>query len=281
MKLSDDRLLVMLAPNGARRTRADHPALPITPAELAESADRAVTAGAAAIHLHVRDRDGRHTLDPGRYREAIAAIRERVGPDPLVQVTSESDGRFSPEEQMAMVRTLVPEAVSLAVRELLPDDDRRTLARAHTFLSWIDEAGILPQFILYSPHDVERFRALWQDGVIARRRAFVLLVLGRGAALVQLPAMLAALQPDHPERAVDWMVCGFEALELPAAASAIALGGHVRVGFENNLHLADGRRAPDNAALVKRLRPLWRALRRPPITPRELRRRLVLQPDET
>ncbi len=276
--LPSDRLLVMVAPNGARRTKADHPALPIEPSELAQAAADAVAAGAAAIHLHVRDEDGRHTLDPGRYHEAIAAIRERVGPDPLIQVTSESVGRYGPTEQMAMVRAVEPRAVSLAVREIVPDDAPETLRAARDFFVWLEEAGIWPQFILYTPEDVARLRTLQHIAVLRMTRTFVLLVLGRGTTLDRLSVMLATLDPDHPERPVDWMVCGFGPLELPVAGAAIALGGHVRVGFENNLRLVDGRPAPDNAALVGRLRPLWETLGRPPLTPAELRRLLAAHP---
>ncbi|RMF17261.1 MAG: 3-keto-5-aminohexanoate cleavage protein [Alphaproteobacteria bacterium] len=281
MMIPADRLLVMVAPNGARRQKDDHPALPITPVELAETALAARQAGAAAIHLHVRDRNGGHTLDVARYRDAMAAIRERAGRDLMIQVTSEAVGQYMPEEQMAMVRMLMPEAVSLAVRELLPDDDPLTHEHAREFFSWLATTGILAQFILYSPRDVKRFRSLQRAGVIANGPAFVLLVLGRGASLGELPVMLAALEPGDPDRPVDWMVCGFGPLELPAAAAAIALGGHVRIGFENNLHLADGRLAPDNAALVRQLRPLWETLRRPPLTPCELRRLIPVQPDGT
>lgn len=279
MMLPAERLLVMVAPNGARRQKNDHPALPITPAELAETAVAARQAGAAAIHLHVRDREGGHTLDVARYRDAMAAIRERAGHDLLIQVTSEAVGRYMPEEQMAMVRMLMPEAVSLAVRELLPDDNPRTHEHAREFFSWLATTGILAQFILYSLRDVKRFRSLQRAGVIGNGPAFVLLVLGRGASLGDLPMMLTALEPGDPDRPVDWMVCGFGRLELPATAAAIALGGHVRIGFENNLHLADGRLAPDNAALVRQLRPLWETLRRAPLAPSELRRLIPAQPE--
>ncbi len=269
--LPDDRLLVMVAPNGARRSKADHPHLPITPDELAEAAAQAVAAGAAAIHLHVRDEEGRHSLDPERYRMAVSAIRARVGRDPVIQISTESVGLYEPEEQMELVRSLWPEAVSLAIRELVPDDTPAAERRARVFFWELAEAGVWTQFILYDRQDILRFHALRERGVIAADRPFVLLVLGRGATLADLPAMLHALSGPHARKAVDWMVCGFDRLELPAAATAIALGGHVRVGFENNLRLADGRQAPDNAALVRQLEPLWRALGRRPLAPSALR----------
>ncbi len=267
----DDGVLLMVAPNGARRGKTDHPALPITPEELAEAAAQAVAAGAAAIHLHVRDDDGRHSLDPDRYEAAIAAIRARVGGDPVVQISTESAGLHGPEDQIGLVRALWPEAASVAIRELLPDDSPATERRARVFFWELAEAGVWTQFILYDRRDILRFQALRKRGVIAVSRPFVLLVLGRGASMAQLPEMLTTLNPADPARPVDWMVCGFDRMELPAAAVALALGGHVRVGFENNLHLADGRLAPGNAALLEQLTPLWRSLGRRPLAPSVLR----------
>src|SRR5262245_8845842 len=112
-------VMIMVAPNGARRTKTDHPALPLTPTELAEEARACTAAGATAIHLHVRDREGRHTLDASRYREATAAIREATGPDFVIQITTESVGRFSARDQMSCVRALRPQSASIALREIL------------------------------------------------------------------------------------------------------------------------------------------------------------------
>ncbi|HSK39616.1 MAG TPA: 3-keto-5-aminohexanoate cleavage protein, partial [Arenibaculum sp.] len=112
---------IMVAPNGARRTRADHPALPMTAGELAAAAAACLDAGASMMHVHVRDRAGRHVLDAGLYRDAFAAIRAEVGDRLVLQATTEAVGRYAPAEQMALVEDLRPEAVSMAVRELIPD----------------------------------------------------------------------------------------------------------------------------------------------------------------
>ena len=91
-------LVLAVAPNGARKTQADHPAIPISPAELAATAAAAQAAGAAMIHLHVRDADQKHSLDVGAYREATAAVREKVanasGFDASVKFDFEDDGRI-------------------------------------------------------------------------------------------------------------------------------------------------------------------------------------------
>jgi 3-keto-5-aminohexanoate cleavage enzyme len=127
-------VLIMVAPNGARRGRADHPAIPLTPAELARDVAACAAAGAAAVHLHVRDAARAHSLDPGLYREAVAAVRA-ASPDTVIQVTTEAVGRYTPAEQMATVRALRPEAVSLALRELIPDAAAEAPAR--DFLAWM------------------------------------------------------------------------------------------------------------------------------------------------
>src|SRR5690349_21553775 len=114
-------LTIMVAPNGARKGRADHPNLPITPDELANEAFACQQAGAGAIHLHVRDDQEKHTLDAARYRAATDAVMKRVGPEMVVQITTEAVGMFSSQQQIDVVRAAHPEAVSIAPKELVPD----------------------------------------------------------------------------------------------------------------------------------------------------------------
>ncbi len=245
-------LAIMVAPNGARRTQHDHPALPLTPAELASTAAGCLDAGACAIHLHVRDRQQRHSLDPDSYRAAIAAIRQAVGRRLLIQATSEAVGLFSPDDQMRMVRELRPEAVSLALRELLPDSGHEPeFAR---FLEWLARERILPQFILYSDGEVSQLRRLYQRGLIPFEHPWQLFVLGRySSGQVSQPAdLLPFLQQAEPRW--PWSVCAFGPREHACALAAAALGGQVRVGFENNMRLADGGVAPDNGALVAQVK---------------------------
>jgi len=246
-------LIVAVAPTGAYRSKADHPALPETAAEIAATAAACREQGAAMIHLHVRDREGRHTVDADAYRRATDAIRGAVGDDLIIQVTSESGGRFGPDAQMAMVRELRPEAVSLAVRELVPDATREAAAAA--FLAWLERERILPQFILYTVEDVARYRDLRARGVVPGGGFFTLFVLGRyGVAEHSSPRDLMPFVAAWSDDPAPWAACAFGRRECACAMTAAALGGHVRVGFENNLLLSDGRPAPDNAALVAQAR---------------------------
>lgn len=254
-------MVLAVAPNGARKTREDHPALPITPEEIARTAAACTEAGAAMIHLHVRDRDGRHSLDPSGYRDAMAAVRREVGNRLLIQVTSEAVGRYQPPEQMAMVRELKPEAVSLAVREIVPDQAHEPAAAE--FLAWMLGEGVMVQYILYSEADLARFDDLIRRGVVPGDRHSVLFVLGRyskdqTSSPTDLLPYLAANRKDHV-----WSLCAFGPRETACAVAAAALGGHARVGFENNFYLPDGSLAPDNAASVAAAAAGARAIGRP------------------
>lgn len=245
-------VLLAVAPTGARRHPADHPAVPVTPAELAATAAACADAGASLFHLHVRDADGRHVLDAGAYREATDAIRRAVGERMIVQATTEAAGRYDRYAQMALVRDLRPEAVSLALRELIPDPASER--EAADFLAWVERERIAVQWILDIAADVRRLDALIRRGIVTPSAPFRLFVLGRHAAdgigrPVDLLAFLAADRSPAP----PWAVCAFGRDEAACGAVAAALGGHARVGFENNVLLADGRVAINNTALVEQM----------------------------
>lgn len=244
-------IIIAVAPNGARKQKTDHPALPLTSVELAQTAVACRDAGASMIHLHVRDAQGNHSLDVEAYREATSAVRRAVGSEMIIQVTTEAVGIYTVDQQMQVVRELKPEAVSLAIREVCAgaEDERR----AAEFFAWLWRESISPQFILYSVEDVLRFEALRRRGVIPGDLVSVLYVLGRysgtgASSAAELLPMLSATESQ-----VVWSVCAFGATEASCMLAAAEQGGHARVGFENNLQLANGEVAIDNAALVSAL----------------------------
>lgn len=243
---------IAVAPNGAYKTKADHPNLPIGPAELARAAAECVEAGAAMMHVHVRDPAGGHLLEAQAYRDVFGAIRQAVGDRLVLQATSEAVGRYGRQEQMRLVEELKPEAVSLAVRELIPDPGAE--ADAARFLAWARREGIAAQLILYDAPDLARFRDLVARGVIPGNRHSILFVLGRySAGQRSAPADLLPFLARPMDGAVDWAVCAFGPDEGACGLAAILMGGNARVGFENNLLLADGGLAPSNAASVAQL----------------------------
>ncbi len=245
----DGKVILAVAPTGARRGKSDHPALPVTAEELAAEAPLWRDAGASVVHLHVRDRSGAHTLSPAAYGDAIEKLRHAVGNDLVIQITTEAAGRFAPHEQMETVRAIRPEAASVALRELAPGDEDR--ARFADFVAWMTDEGIAPQIILYDRNETDRLLQWSRDGVIDPAAISVLYVLGRYTTNqisnpVDLLGFLGVEEP--PFR--DWMICAFGPNELRCAALAALLGGHVRIGFENNFCLPGGKLAARNADLV-------------------------------
>lgn len=243
------RVAIAVAPNGGRRTKADHPAIPLTPGELARTAAECLEAGAAMIHVHVRRSDGRHLLDAGAYRQATEAIRAEVGDRLVIQITTEALGIYTPAEQIAVLKAVRPEAASLALRELVPNETAE--AAFAEVLAWMKREDVSPQIILYDPAEAVRLAALARRGLVPWPDIPVLYVLGRYTVTQtsQPSDLMPFLAPDVP-RFAHWSACAFGRHEAACVTAAALLGGHVRVGFENNLQMPDGNPAPANASLV-------------------------------
>lgn len=269
MGFFDTPLLITVAPNGAYKQPQDHPALPVTPDGLAQTAKACRDTGAAMLHLHIRDAQGRHSLDVAGYQEALRVVRAAVGPDMILQVTSEAAKVYQAPQQLAMVQELVPEALSVGLREIdRPEVGEAGLAR---FFAWLIEHRVMTQVILYDEQDLRRWQALRQQGVVPDGRWFLLFVLGRYTAGQRSTPqdLLPFVQAHHTGE--PWAMCAFGAGEHACAATAAALGGHVRVGFENNLLLKTGEVARDNAQLVQQVVDVAAALGRPVATAQQAR----------
>lgn len=252
MSYGETPFLIASAPNGARKTKADLPNIPITPEEVARTALECKQAGAAMMHLHVRDKNQKHSLDVGLYREMLAEVRSTVGEDMLLQVTTEAVGIYSAQDQMKVICELVPEAVSVAIRELAPEG--ADLAELKSFFAFMRETGICPQFILYALEDVQRFNRLVEEGVIPGSKFPVLFVLGRySTGQVSDPAELLPFIGSSPYIS-EWMLCAFGAFENACILTGAGLGGHARIGFENNHLGVDGCPAANNAELIAQAR---------------------------
>ena len=253
-------LLITVAPNGAYKQRPDHPALPLTTTELGQTAKQCLDAGAAMIHMHIRDAEGRHSLDVQGYRDAQQAVKAAVGDELIIQVTSEAARVYKAPEQIAMVTTLKPEAVSVGLREV--DQPEIGEAGLSQFFGWLAKERVMTQVIVYDVADLQRWQALRAQGVIPDAPWSLLFVLGRysvgqtSEAKDLLPFVMAHTGNE------PWSMCAFGAGEHACATTAAALGGHVRVGFENNLLLNNGQVAPDNAALVRQIADSARVLGR-------------------
>lgn len=242
--------ILMAAPNGARKTHADHANVPVSVEETVAEAARCHAAGASILHAHVRGDADEHVLDAGRYRELIAEMAARV-PDMLVQVTSEAVGRYTPEQQAEVVRAVNPRMASMGLREITGQFTHTDIARE--FFAWCDDHAVHVQHILFSADDLKHFFAYRDQGIVPETQRCLMLVLGRYSADQEsTPADLDAfLQYDLAE--FDWFTCAFGKREQDCALHAIESGGHARVGFENNLFLPNGETADSSAELVASL----------------------------
>lgn len=255
MNANDELMPVSLivSPTGGRRTKEDHPNIPLKINEITQEVAACADAGATMVHLHVRRPDGRHLLDMSAYLDAISAIEKAVGDRVLIQITTESLGLYSPAEQEAVLRAVRPPAASLALREFLktPADEPAFI----DLLSWMAREKIVPQIILYDPEEARTLADLRERGVLPWADVPVLLALGRyRAGQTSAPSdLLPFLASDMP-RFAHWSVCAFGRRETAVVAGAALMGGHARVGFENNLFLTDGRMADGNDALVRSAR---------------------------
>jgi 3-keto-5-aminohexanoate cleavage enzyme len=258
-------LTIMVAPNGARKGPADHPNLPITVEAIAQEALACFSAGAQAVHMHVRDKEGRHTLDSSRYLAATGAVRRLAGPEVIVQITTEAVGMFKPHEQIAAVRAVQPEAVSIAMKELIPDPSVE--AAAADLYRWAYEQRIAVQHIVYAVDEFDRLLDLMMRGIVPGQRHSVIFPLGRYAAdqesdPAELVPFVAKIQANGGTDRFDWWACAFGVSETTSLVAAAALGGHCRVGFENSFFNADGSRANSNAERVDDLTAALKGVRR-------------------
>jgi uncharacterized protein (DUF849 family) len=240
---------LMVAPNGGRRTRRDHAGLPLTIAETVEAARTSFAAGANALHAHVRDKTGAHSLDPGAYQELIAAMAAEV-PDMPVQITTEAIGMFTADQQRQTVLEVNPEGASVAIREMWPAGE--TGGAARKFYRDCADRGIAIQHIAHAPEDFVRILDLAAAGDLPGPLQ-VIFVLGSYTS--HAPARPEDLMPYLEARTgrgidVDWAVCAFGPGETQCLLEAHRQSGKMRIGLENNFVNADGSMAETNAERV-------------------------------
>lgn len=237
----------MVAPSGSRHRKADHPALSITTPEILKTARSCHAAGADALHLHIRDETGGHSLDAGRYRETLDALAH-AAPDMRVQVSTEAAGVYDVPAQLACLTKLRPEQASISVREIARAPDL-----ADRVYGGCAETGTEIQHILFDAGDIAILREWRARGIVRPDQSDVLFVLGQyGAGQLSSPAALGPFLSGTPENR-HWMVCAFGRSEHRCLLAAARLGGTLRVGFENSLQRRDGTIWQHNADSVSAL----------------------------
>jgi 3-keto-5-aminohexanoate cleavage enzyme len=272
-----DKLIITAAVTGSRPTREMNPAVPYTPAEIAQAAVDCWQAGAAIAHIHVRDPE---TGSPDFRIELFQEVMHRVRAECDVMLNLTTSGLFLSgpgliEKRLKPV-TLRPEICSLDIGSLNfrdrvfenpPDWGRAAAERMR-------QHGVKPEIEVFDVGHIRQARSLIEEGLIDPPPLFQLCMgvkWGIEATAENLLFLKSKLPPD-----TRWSVLGVGGAQLPMAALAIVLGGNVRVGFEDNLYLRPGVLAESNAQLVERVVDLARLLEREPATTGEARQLLGL-----
>jgi len=240
-------LVVAVAPNGARCSKKDHPNVPLSPSELAKTAADCLEAGARMIHLHVRDDQQHHTLSPQHYLPAISAVKDAIGDEMLIQVTSEAADTYNAEQQMSQMSELLPDFISIGLREFITDE--LSIEPFRLFIEKLSQNNTLIQYILYDENDYQCYLNLIDSNTIPNANHSLLFVLGRYTAKPPTIDIVNQYQ-DILQTNRNWMVCTFGKNGQQILKQAAHLNCNIRVGFENGFHLPNGKVAQTNAELV-------------------------------
>lgn len=270
--MSADGIVITAAIVGAEVTRAQNPHVPYSAEEIASEAKRCADAGASIIHLHVRDAEGRPSQAEALFRAAIEAIRARC--DVVIQVSTGGAVGMALEERLGGL-LCAPEMATLNCGSVNFGDDVfvNTLPDMRQVAQRLTALRIVPELELYEVGHLDNARMLAREGLLTPPHflQFVLGVPGAiGAREQVLRFFISELTPtDH------WGVAAVGRHQFPMAELATKLGGHVRVGLEDNLYLERGVLAEGSAPLVERAVSIARSHGREPVRAREVRARLA------
>jgi len=263
------KVMIACAVTGSADTPGKNPAVPVTPAQIAASAIDAAKAGAAIVHIHVRDpKTTRPSMDKAHYAEVVDRIRSS-GTEVLINLTTGPGARFQPDADDPMKAgpgtNLKPAATRVQhVIELKPDIcslDMGSMNRPdHVFVNTqatlqamavaIRDAGVLPELEVFETGHLLLAKRMIETGHIKPPGMFQI-CLGISWAQPATPEAMTYMRNLLPQGA-QWFAFGISLHQFPMAAQAVLLGGHIRVGLEDNIYLGRGQLAPSNAALVER-----------------------------
>jgi len=268
-----DKLIITVAPVGAETTRRDNPNLPLTPEEIAQDVVRCVEKGASIVHLHVRDTAGNATQSREVFQEAIALIKKNC--NAIIQVSTGGAAWMTPEERLQPV-TLRPEMATLTTGTVNFGDDvfANPSQVIERFAREIVAHGVKPEIEVFDVGMIANGLKLVKQGILQLPLHFDF-VMGVPGGIPGEPRHLLHLVESLPA-GCTWTVAGIGRCELPLAVQAILLGGHVRVGFEDNVYYSKGVLAASNAQLVERIARIAAELGRAVASPDEARRILGL-----
>jgi len=270
-----EKLIITAAVVGAEVTREQTPYVPLTPAEIANAAYECYQAGASIVHIHVRDKDGNATQDVGVFAETIKLIKEKC--DIIVQISTGGAVTAKIEERIAPIG-LKPEMATLSTGTVNfgPDIFLNTQEYMEKIARAIQENGVKPEIEVFDVGMIQNALNLVKKGLVSEPLHFDF-VMGVPGAIPGTAKNLIHLVDSIPANAT-WTVAGIGRAELPLAVMAIVMGGHVRVGFEDNIYYSKGVLAKSNAELVERVVRIAKECGREIATPVEAREILSLVP---
>lgn len=277
--LVDKPVIISCAITGSITTRDKYPQLPVTPKQIVDSAVEAAEAGAAIVHIHVREDDGTPSPRPELYEEVFNGIRQRC--DALIcATTATGGGRFSEEERLAAL-SCDPDLASFDAGSMNfgPQVFENSPEFLRKLATAISTRGILAEIECFDLGMIANALRLGSDGLLPGGRGtrwwfqFCLGVKGGAPFGSQvIAAMRSQLPPDS-----EWSVLGVGKDQLPAALVALCEGGHVRTGVEDNVYFRKGVLASSNAQLVRRVADIATELDRPIASPADARSLLGLE----
>ncbi|MFI0450809.1 3-keto-5-aminohexanoate cleavage protein [Actinomadura sp. 6N118] len=269
--------LITVAPTGAESAKAEVPALPVTLDELVQTAKNCEAAGAAVIHVHIRDDAARPTLDLVRLRDTVQALREATG---LIVQLSTGGAVTDPYEDRLRVLEAGPDGCSLTCGTVNFGDD--VFMNPWPFMVELyrrtQELEIVPEFELFDLGQVAALhRLLDKHGPPYGGHVHCDLVMGVPGGMPGDTRTLVAAVDALPEGAT-WSATGVGRTSLPVMYAALSAGGHLRVGMEDTLTYARGEAVASNAQLVERAAAIARFAQRPPMDTAEAREFLGVRP---
>lgn len=258
--MANNPLIITCAIVGAEMSRQDTPYLPLSPDELAEAAAEAVEAGASIIHLHVRDEAGRPSQRVDIFEEVTGKIKERC--DCIIQYST-GGAVGTPLEDRSAPLELSPDMASLSMGTMNFGEDvfENSGNTIRTLAGIMKEKGIVPELEIFDLGMMETMFRHIKKGYLPEKFhiQFVLGVPGGMSGEVRNLVTLV----ERLNEGQSWSVAGIGRYELPLAFHAIAMGGHVRVGLEDNIYYRRGELARSNAQLVERIERIAAELDRP------------------
>ena len=263
-----DKLIITAALTGAELTRDQQPALPITPEEIGIAAAACAEAGASIVHVHARCPDGTPTQDKVMYRMIIDEIHKRC--DVIVQVSTGGAVGMTASERLAPV-ALRPEMATLSMGSVNFGDGVfiNKPADIDAFAQEMQAQGVKMELETFDSGMLATAKRWLAKGLLPSPAHFDL-VMGVPGGMAGTPQALMYMLSELPPGAT-WTVAGIGAAQLPMATMAIVMGGHVRVGLEDNIYYRKGELAISNAQLVARVVRIAKELDRPVASPQEAR----------